>query len=263
MSIHMLCPSCRCKVNAPDKAVGRKAKCPKCGSAFIVNATEPVPPPQRQQSPVPLSLDAEILQPLPPAISQKPDGAPYAGIDVEHNAKSDPSTRRSQRQGGRSEPQRQSGQPSQKTLLIALGGMLVLMTAGIAILFATGVLQLNSGGSKKNKQADKPEVPMASPNDAAEAKLKVKAVLDDWTLGKSEEALKLSHPEIKASVFGIGMYRILKYEIVTEGGKEGYFGYEFAVIIVYQSEAGTEIKKNAKFYAKKDGNIWNVSSMGG
>ena len=31
MPIHVVCPSCQAKINAPDKAAGKRLKCPKCG----------------------------------------------------------------------------------------------------------------------------------------------------------------------------------------------------------------------------------------
>jgi len=40
--ISTICPRCNAKMKAPDNAIGRKAKCPKCGAPFVVNG-------QRQQ----------------------------------------------------------------------------------------------------------------------------------------------------------------------------------------------------------------------
>jgi DNA-directed RNA polymerase subunit RPC12/RpoP len=54
MSIAVVCPSCRQKLRAPDTAAGRNTKCPKCGSAIVVQAPShdhiqpPQPPPLRQ-----------------------------------------------------------------------------------------------------------------------------------------------------------------------------------------------------------------------
>ncbi len=39
MPIHLTCPSCSAKLQAPDNLAGRKMKCPKCGTAVAV---EPV-----------------------------------------------------------------------------------------------------------------------------------------------------------------------------------------------------------------------------
>lgn len=102
--------------------------------------------------------------------------------------------------------------------------------------------------------------PRKGSDDAIEAKAKLKIVLDGWTLGEEPADVERSHPELKISVVGMGLYKILKYEIVTEG-KKGPFGYEFAVIIIYQSEAGTEIKKNERFDVQKDGGKWYVNAF--
>ena len=44
MSIHAVCPTCAAKINAPDKAAGKRVKCPKCGEPLVVpSATGPTP----------------------------------------------------------------------------------------------------------------------------------------------------------------------------------------------------------------------------
>jgi hypothetical protein len=40
MPISVVCPVCSSKIKAPDRMAGRKAKCPKCGCFFIVNAAD-------------------------------------------------------------------------------------------------------------------------------------------------------------------------------------------------------------------------------
>ena len=52
----------------------------------------------------------------------------------------------------------------------------------------------------------------------------------------------------------------MKYEILTDA-KRGTSLYEFAVILVYQSRAGTEIKNNEKFSVWKEGSKWVVNSL--
>lgn len=36
----VVCPSCRCKLKAPAKLIGKKATCPKCQAAILVPAAE-------------------------------------------------------------------------------------------------------------------------------------------------------------------------------------------------------------------------------
>ena len=75
-----------------------------------------------------------------------------------------------------------------------LGGLFLKTTAVLVTLFATGEIQLS-------KQADKPEDPVASRDEAAEAKAKLKIVLDSWILEKmrrmcSETIKKLMLPSL-------------------------------------------------------------------
>jgi hypothetical protein len=44
MSIPVSCPACGSKLQAPDRAAGRQAKCPKCGKPVSVPATNHAPP---------------------------------------------------------------------------------------------------------------------------------------------------------------------------------------------------------------------------
>lgn len=41
MSIQVTCTSCKSQFNAPDNAVGKRTKCPKCGGIIEIQA--PVP----------------------------------------------------------------------------------------------------------------------------------------------------------------------------------------------------------------------------
>jgi GYF domain 2 len=96
----------------------------------------------------------------------------------------------------------------------------------------------------------------------AEAKVKLIAVLDSWLLRESRETFKRRHPDIEENVVGKDVYVLLKYEILTAGNKDIIFGYRFAVMLIYQSQAGTEIKKNSTFDVNKSPTGWRVGSMG-
>jgi hypothetical protein len=62
MSISVACQSCGLKVKAPDKAAGKTAKCPKCGTPIAVpgRAGNPGKPPAQKRNP-PAEQDAEDL----------------------------------------------------------------------------------------------------------------------------------------------------------------------------------------------------------
>jgi hypothetical protein len=63
MPIAVQCPSCKRKLNAPDKLLGKRVKCPGCGNAFAVK------PPEEE------FVDAEpIVEPEPQdeAVQEKP-----------------------------------------------------------------------------------------------------------------------------------------------------------------------------------------------
>ncbi len=55
MSIQVVCQSCGRRLNAPDDAAGRKAKCPRCGTMLLIQATATVTasPSPRPKEPTP------------------------------------------------------------------------------------------------------------------------------------------------------------------------------------------------------------------
>lgn len=62
--ISMNCPSCDAKLKAPDDAVGKKTKCPKCGAAVTV------PEPIYDAEVIPEAIDPYGLdEPAPPPLS--------------------------------------------------------------------------------------------------------------------------------------------------------------------------------------------------
>jgi hypothetical protein len=53
LPIAVTCPTCKARTKAPDAAAGRKAKCPKCGSAVPVPTPEDLPVENRERTPPP------------------------------------------------------------------------------------------------------------------------------------------------------------------------------------------------------------------
>jgi hypothetical protein len=96
MPIAITCPACKHSGRVPDAAVGRKIKCPKCATPFLVEADgaapirtsirtpppqppapeppEPPPPPPPQQQPLPSAFDLPA-EPEPPAETTAPEPA--------------------------------------------------------------------------------------------------------------------------------------------------------------------------------------------
>jgi len=54
------CPTCDARIRAPDNAVGRQVKCPKCGSTFTASA--PGAAPEQEESP----LSSAVVAPSEP-----------------------------------------------------------------------------------------------------------------------------------------------------------------------------------------------------
>ncbi|MCL4192667.1 MAG: hypothetical protein KJZ87_13125 [Thermoguttaceae bacterium] len=78
MPIHVACPGCGRKFQAPDNLSGKRVKCPGCAAAFVVNA------------PVPDSPDPR-LTPCPDcgkAISKRADQCPHCGCPMGRSAAS-------------------------------------------------------------------------------------------------------------------------------------------------------------------------------
>jgi predicted RNA-binding Zn-ribbon protein involved in translation (DUF1610 family) len=47
--IQVTCATCKSQFNAPDNAVGKRTKCPKCGGIIDIQAPAPTPPPQQDE----------------------------------------------------------------------------------------------------------------------------------------------------------------------------------------------------------------------
>lgn len=91
MPISVSCPKCSARFNAPDSALGKKAKCGKCGEPFVVAellpaakpaakpptvavaVRTPAPPAKRPEPPVPAQRPAA---PIPTAVMREPAPAP-------------------------------------------------------------------------------------------------------------------------------------------------------------------------------------------
>lgn len=78
MPIHVACPGCGRKFQAPDNLSGKRVKCPGCAAAFVVNAPAPDAPDPR-------------LTPCPDcgkAISKRADQCPHCGCPMGRSAAS-------------------------------------------------------------------------------------------------------------------------------------------------------------------------------
>lgn len=73
MPIAITCPSCKHSGRVPDTALGRRIKCPKCATPFLVEADgaaplRPVPPPSVGEPASPTAPEP----PAPPSLHQQP-----------------------------------------------------------------------------------------------------------------------------------------------------------------------------------------------
>jgi len=66
MPVSVICSTCSSKLKAPDSAVGRKTKCPKCGSAIVVSAGTTV---QNLPAPVPEAVPVHNPVTVQPRVS--------------------------------------------------------------------------------------------------------------------------------------------------------------------------------------------------
>jgi predicted Zn finger-like uncharacterized protein len=67
MPVPVTCPNCATNLRAPDNAVGRKVKCPKCGGVIAVPAAGDEPIDLAQ-----MGVQAEPPDPVPPPPSRRP-----------------------------------------------------------------------------------------------------------------------------------------------------------------------------------------------
>ncbi len=145
MPIAVQCPSCQRRLNAPDKLLGKRVKCPSCGKAFEVT-----------QTPKPKTVDEEPL--VEPEIldDEEPEAKPRRrrprDDDEDEDEEERPSRRRRDKKKYR--PVRQ-GAPHRGGLILMLGilsipcaccVLLGLLVGGIAINMAkTDFAEMNAG----------------------------------------------------------------------------------------------------------------------
>jgi hypothetical protein len=67
MPILIYCPQCAAKIRAPEQAIGRQIRCPKCEAEFTATSDETVPPPvPPEPAPSPPPPAPEPAPPSPP-----------------------------------------------------------------------------------------------------------------------------------------------------------------------------------------------------
>ena len=257
MPIPIICPSseCKTKLRAPDQAAGKKLKCPKCGAPITVPENGAVRKAQEVEQ-------AKVVQ----------QHDPFAGIGENQQEEEGVSSRTRRKQG------------SPVMLLVALGAVLVIVPAVAGVIWWSlrnsekEPQQLVEGPADTKTSDPVPKsVPKANPpaetrpiekklppgisEDEDEAKAKLKIALDSLVFGDSFEKFKKDHPNI--NFFELDrLYVLLRYEI-TAARKTKDNCYEFAVILVFKSEAGTEIRKNKRYEVAKYTGGWNISNLTG
>ncbi len=101
------------------------------------------------------------------------------------------------------------------------------------------------------------------PTPDAEAKAIVKAALDSWNLGGSNSKFKETHKNVERffDIDWIGTKVLLRYEIKgVQKSESPIGGYDVIAVLVFQSEAGTEITQQRRYHAHQevafDGRWW-------
>jgi DNA-directed RNA polymerase subunit RPC12/RpoP len=74
MPLTIICPSCSAKIKAPDAAIGKTVKCPKCSSPMIISA--PPPEPEIVEAVEVAAPVEEEAPPRPRKKSRRDDGKP-------------------------------------------------------------------------------------------------------------------------------------------------------------------------------------------
>ena len=65
MPIAVTCPKCAARFNAPENAIGKKAKCGKCGETFVVAELLLAEPPKSKPATVAVAVRTSPAPPLP------------------------------------------------------------------------------------------------------------------------------------------------------------------------------------------------------
>jgi predicted Zn finger-like uncharacterized protein len=115
MSITIDCPSCNRKLRVPDDLLGKKVKCPTCGTTFTAGGDAAPPPPAEEELPAP----APARRPAPPP-DECDEGPPPRRDDEDDDR---PRPRRS----------RSSMQPHRGTMILVLGILSLVAFAPLGI----------------------------------------------------------------------------------------------------------------------------------
>ncbi len=96
-----------------------------------------------------------------------------------------------------------------------------------------------------------------------EAKALVKAALDSWSLGGSVSKFKETHKNVERffDIDWIGTKVLLRHEIKgVQKSESPLGGHDVIAVLVFQSEAGTEITEQRRYHARQevafDGRWW-------
>ena len=87
---------------------------------------------------------------------------------------------------------------------------------------------------------------MKTEDKEAQARAKLRLALDSWVFGDSITRFEAAHPDIHFGDYDWVLTKVLqRYEM---GAARPYgSGYEISVILTFESQAGTEIRRTAKY----------------
>jgi len=181
--IRFACPQCQQAFRVENKAVGRKTKCPKCGTALIV----PTPSP---------SLTAPIASPLADdifALEDEASALPTSTGSSEYQANDlGPLPASVSMHSHTTAPHHEVARAKSSPLYLALGGCVVAGIAGLAVWFMTDsgfLLRLRDSAPKTRVDAES----------ANTAKLKAEAELAQVQAAKAKAEAERARAEAEAA----------------------------------------------------------------
>lgn len=140
MPISVACRSCGCRLNAPDRLAGGKAKCPRCRNVLTVPSAKPksvsLPPSKERKLPKRRELDPEEqithLEEVPDEPVTHLDEVPDEPEPVEEVVAAKPVRKRKRKKGKRPAIPSDNPFPTWAWWLISVGGFF-LLAGGIAL----------------------------------------------------------------------------------------------------------------------------------
>lgn len=145
------------------------------------------------------------------------------------------------------------------------GGVLLLLLIVVIVVAATSSSAPRSGPEKQEPDpiVNAPTEKTKGPITEADSRAQLKTALDSWVFGDSLARFESAHPDIHfGDLDRVQDLVLMRYEF----GPSRPFGigcFEFSVTMIFQSEAGTEIRKSARYTVMPPGDDGKWTILGG